>query len=104
MTLQDDIRGMIDSAATLTGTPTTVTLKSGVDVEAFSGVATINDTLLGTPVAINGDEKTLRFVAADVPGIKAGDPLTWNSKLWKVKHPLSMANGSLTKVFLQEAL
>jgi hypothetical protein len=100
--VSDDLRAMLESAASLTDLPTAVTLKTGVVVEALPGVATLNDQVLGAGGEISGDERTLRFVAEDVPGIRAGDPLGWDSKSWKVKHVQRMANGSFAKTFLQE--
>lgn len=104
MSVADDLRAVQASAATLTELPTAVTLKNGVVVAAVPGVATVNDTVLGTGESIVGDERTLRFHAEDVPGLKAGDPLTWNGKSWRVKHPQLLANGGLIKVFLLEVL
>lgn len=102
MSIADDLRAMAASASSLDGSSPYVTLKSGAVVEARPGVASVNDTVLGTPGAINGDERTLTILAIDAPGIKAGDPLTWADKAWKVKHPQLLANGALVKVYLQE--
>lgn len=102
MPMPDDIRRMTSSAAGLMGVSTAVTLASGRVVDALPGLATINDTALGAPGQINGDERTLRFVAVDVPGLQAGDLLTWDGKAWKIKHPHIMGAGALIKAFLQE--
>ena len=104
MSTRDDLRNILASAATLTDLPTAVILASGAVVEAFPGLATVNDTVLGAPGSINGDERTLRFVAADVLGLKGRDLLVWNGKSWRVKHPQLLANGAVVKAFLELAL
>jgi hypothetical protein len=101
MTLADDLRSMLDSSADLCPGPKAVTLKSGAIVQALPGIASREDVAMGGET-INGTERTLRFATEDVPGLKAGDPLTWNSKRWVVIYPQLIGNGSLTKVFLQE--
>jgi hypothetical protein len=102
MSVSHDLRAMNASAALLMGVPRVATLQSGAMVEVVPGWASANDTVLGTPGTINGDERTLSFIGEDAQGLKAGSPLTWNDKAWKVKHPQILANGALVKVFLQE--
>jgi hypothetical protein len=105
MGLSEDVRSMLTSIGDLTGDPTSVTIvKTGVTVFGLPGVATVNDTVLGSSVAINGDEKTLRFTSVDVDDLRSGDLLAWAMKTWKVKHLQLMGNGTLTKAFLQEVL
>jgi hypothetical protein len=99
-----DIRAMISGIRDITGLPGEVYLSDGTVVQGGPGVATVNDTLLGSAVAINGDEKILRFATTDVPGLRSGQTLTWNSKVWKVKHLQVMGGGALTKAFLQEVV
>lgn len=104
MTIAADLRSMVAMSAALTGLPTAVTLAGGTVVQAMPGVATLNDAILGTGGEISGTERTLRFVAEDVPGLKAGATLTWNGKAWRVKHVQLLACGAAVKAFLQEVL
>jgi hypothetical protein len=104
MTIAPDLRAMVAMSAALTGLPTAVTLAGGTVVQALPGVASVQDSVLGTGAEISGTERTLRFAAEDVPGLKAGDTLTWNGKTWKVKFPQQLAGGALIKAFLQEVL
>ena len=104
MGLADDIRSMIASTAGLTGQPTAVTLPGGTVVQALPGVASVQDSVLGTGAEVSGTERTLRFAGEDVPSLKAGDTVTWNSKNWKVKYAQLLASGALVKAFLQEVL
>ena len=104
MPLATDIKSILTQSASLLGTLTTA-IYGNLIVGCFAGVATQNDTILGVSgVQINGNEKTLRFSAEDVPGIIAGSPITWNGQNWRVKHVQLQAMGSIVKVFLVEAL
>lgn len=105
MALADDLRQMMANSSGLCPGPGSVTLQSGATVQATPGVATLEDTVMGGGT-INGDEKTLLFVVADLGADrpKAGDSLTWNGLAWRVRYPQILANGALLKVFLQESL
>lgn len=104
MTIQSDLVKILGSAVAIQRSDATVTLSDGTVAYGLPGVATIEDALLAASGSINGMEKTLKFSAADVPGLKAGDSLTWAGQAWRAKYVHLIANGFVAKVYLQEVV
>lgn len=100
MSIQSDIRSVITQASKFCGLPTDVVLKSGEVVQAVPGVSTQEDVALGGQT-LSGHERTLLFVAADVPGLKANSTLTWNGQNYVVIYPQLKVNGLALKAFIQ---
>ncbi len=102
MALPADIQAILTSGSVLLGVASQVTLATGEAVSAYPGVATLNDTGLGSGQLINGTEKTLRFLAEKVPGLITGSKLRWNQQNWVVMHTQLTGQGLIKRVFLLE--
>lgn len=103
MSLADDIRSMVAlSSFASGGLPTAVALPSGAIVQAMSGVASIDDSVIHEMV-VCGQTRKLTFATADVIGLKTQQNVTWNGKPWGVVQTTLEANGAATVCFLGTA-
>lgn len=92
-----DPSGDIRAALAEIGDP--ITLAGGAVVYAFPSVATPEDSLEGDSI-VPGKTKVLRFAAADVPDLVAGQLLTWNAKSYRVISAPLTAMGHVLRAFL----
>ena len=95
-----DPSGDIRAALAEIGDP--VTLPGGGIAYGFPSIATTDDSLDGDSI-VPGKTKVLRFATADVPGLAAGNNVTWKATNYRVVKVSLAGMGNVTRIFLGTA-